>query len=122
MSLESGILYLCRIVFIVFVSLWLMAGCNCQETKSDTRNFLAKAYAQDELDNILKVGMSPQDVVNILGEPFSKDKTLFVYRLNFDEKNLKENEFIITGFSVVFRNNKVIRWEPSYTLYEKIKY
>ncbi len=106
-------------ILIFFLLLYLIIGCDDskpQKIKADMPNYLTKFYSQKELDTILRVGMSPQEVINIFGVPLIKDNDLFVYCLDLiSHKITKENKDAIIGFSVKFRNNKVITWHLAYT-------
>ena len=105
-----------NLLIFCLLSYFIIGCCSSesQESKTDAPSFLARIYSQEELDEILKVGMSHQDVIKIFGMPLFKDNEIFVYRVNFSQKISKDNKEAIIGFSVIFRNDKVERWHPAY--------
>lgn len=110
--------FLWSYILISSLLLYLIIGCDYSKSKiakPDMPNFLANFYSQGELDKVLRIGMSQQDVINIFGTPLVISNDLFVYRLDFNQKITKENKDAIIGFSVIFRNNKVVRWHLAYT-------
>ena len=118
MSIKTKKWYKVLNLLMFYLLSYLMIGCDCSEskkTKMNTPNFLIRIYSQKELDKILKVGMSHQDVIEIFGMPLFRDDEIFVYRMNFSQKISKDNKEAIIGFSVIFRNGKVERWHPAYT-------
>lgn len=98
----------------------LLNGCVEQPEQNTTgcRNFLRRTFSEEELDILLKVGMSSAEVVAIFGNPFSKSDDLFSYELDFGEKPADEDEIRITGFSVRFKDDKVVWWGLIYGLHK----
>ena len=83
--------------------------------KLNKPHYLKRFYTQKELDKILKVGISPQEVINVFGLPMIKHNHRFTYRLDFNHKITPKNKEAIVGFTVYFRDNKVVSWGMIYT-------
>jgi prepilin-type processing-associated H-X9-DG protein len=83
--------------------------------KLNEPHYLKRFYTQKELNRILKVGISPQDVINVFGLPMIKHNNRFTYRLDFNHKISPKNKEAIVGFTVYFCNGKVVSWGMIYT-------
>lgn len=102
-----------------------ITGCNhskLKETKPEKYNFLTRVYTQKELDKILKKGMTPQEVIHIFGKPSIDDEDVYIYMLDHDKAGINEKNFVITGFSIIFGENKVVKWKPSYAICKKVQF
>lgn len=99
----------------VVIGFTFLAGCSQQSVKPQSGVDPAtptKNYSEAELDKLITEGMTLAAVTNFFGLPGSENKfddniILLNYMFRFDE-----NRVGMSGFSIDFKNERVVRWTP----------
>jgi hypothetical protein len=105
------------LVLAVLGLLISVIGCNRNQTRPNQNGpHITKAYAEADLANLIKPGMSMADITNEFGHPggeisLSDEAQLFTYMFPLQTRNPGEGPHL-TGFSVDIKNGHVISWSP----------
>jgi len=112
---------------LIYILTGLLCLCGCRpqslepETAKHDRNDQAatRLLTEDDLQRMIRAGMSKQALDALFGEPFSTMEgtdgmVRFSYFLPVDESP-GTRRILLSGFSAVFKDDKLFSWGPSYT-------
>lgn len=106
-----------KFLFIVFCLSNLFIAASCKKVQNDSDisggKFLKKSYSKEELDKLLRNGMTQEEVIKIFGRPVANtggDDASYLYQINPKDHRIEYGKDYNSGFNVQFSNGKVVFW------------